>query len=150
MQAAERRIRDEKSCASGPEAQREAEKASKESKVIDLTLDDNEDDHHMYDFDSDSDMVIVVEDIDRKPPSSSTIAGPPPPPAVPQRRSNSNTNNKSNINNDANPSSKTSVRKTDSGPQAQLLVVEWSCRACTLLNPYISLRCEVCDMRRPF
>ncbi|KAF8973488.1 WLM domain-containing protein [Flammula alnicola] len=42
--AAEQRIRDEKSCASGADAQREADKAAKESvenKVIDLTLDDD-------------------------------------------------------------------------------------------------------------
>ena len=150
MQAAERRIRDEKSCASGPEAQREAEKATKESKVIDLTLDDNEDDLIYY-FDSDSDVVIVVEDNHRKPSSSSAIAGPPPP--VPQRRSNpsgssSSNANKPRINYDTKPSSKTPIQKTNPRPQAQL--VEWSCQACTLLNPYISLRCEACDMHRPF
>jgi hypothetical protein len=112
---------------------------------------DDKDDDHMYDFDSDSD-VVIVEDIHRKPPSSSTIAGPAPPPSVPQRRSNasgssSSNTNKSHINYDANPSSKTSIRNTYSRPQAQL--VEWSCQACTLLNPYISLRCEACDMHRP-
>ena len=103
----------------------------------------------MYDFDSDSD-VVIVEDIHRKPTSSSTIAGPP---SVLQRRSNpsassSSNTNKSHIDYDANYSSKTPIRKTNSYPQAEL--VEWSCQACTLLNPYISLRCEVCDMRRPF
>ena len=155
MQAAERRIRDEKSCASGPEAQREAEKATKESEVIDLTLDDNEDDL-IYNFDSDSDVVIVVEDNHRKPPSSSAIATgpppPPPPPPVPQRRPNpsgssSSNANKPRINYDTKPSSKTPIRKTNPRPPSQ---VEWSCQACTLLNPYISLRCEVCNMHRPF
>ncbi|KAG6846042.1 hypothetical protein H0H87_006406 [Tephrocybe sp. NHM501043] len=59
-QAAERRARDEKSCASGALADREAEKAAKDSiedHVIDLTL-------------SDSDPEVVV--VDRKLP----IAGP--------------------------------------------------------------------------
>ena len=152
MQAAERRRRDEKSCASGPEAQREAEKATKESKVIDLTLNDKDDDH-IYDFDSDSDVVIIVEDVHGKASSSSAIGGPPP--QVPQRKSNpsgssssSSNTNKSHVNNGANSSSKTLTQKTNSRPQTQL--EEWSCQACTLLNPYISLRCEVCDMHRPF
>lgn len=122
-------MRDEKSCASGPVAQREAEKAANnsiQSKVIDLTLDDEND--HRQDPGSDS-AVIIVED--GKPPSS--IAGPS---SIPQRISKSN------------PSFKDTIRKTSSRPQAEL--VEWSCQYCTLLNPYIALQCEACDMRRPF
>ena len=63
MQAAEQRIRDEKSCASGALAQREAEKAAKasvESKVIDLTLDDMHD--YIY---SDFDRDIIIDDDDK-------------------------------------------------------------------------------------
>ena len=145
-QAAERRAQDEKSCASGVVAQREAEKAAKESKVIDLTLDDN--DGHMYDFDSDSD-VVIVEDTHRKPPGSSAIVGPS---SVPQSRSKpsgspSSNANKPHINYDTNTSSKTPIQKTSSVSQAKL--VEWSCQACTLLNPYTALQCGACDMRRP-
>jgi hypothetical protein len=61
MQAAEQRARDEKSCASGTLAQREAEKAAKasvESKVIDLTLDDM-DDYIYSDFDQD---IVIIDD----------------------------------------------------------------------------------------
>jgi DNA-dependent metalloprotease WSS1 len=141
-QAAERRVQDEKSCASGLVAQREAEKAAKQSNVIDLTLDDND----MYDFDSDSD-VVIVEDTHRKPPGSSAIVGPS---SVPQSRSNpsgrSNAN-KPHINYHTNTSSKNPIQKTSSLPQAEL--VEWSCQACTLLNPYTALQCGACDMRRP-
>ena len=133
-------MRDEKSCASGPEAQREAEKATKESKIIDLT----EDDGVLYYYDADSDVVIVVdEDIHRKPPSSSATAGPSSS-VNPQRRSDSS-GKFSSITNKLNPFSKTPIRNR---PEAQL--VEWSCQACTLLNPYISLQCEACETHRPF
>lgn len=140
-QAAERRIRDEKSCASGPEAQREAEKATKESQVIDLTLDDMDDDL-LYYFDSDGDVVIVVEDTPRKPPGSSAIAGPSNPQRGSNPRGSSSSSNTNKLNNDAKPSSK--------APRPQAQLAEWSCQACTLLNPYISLRCEICDTDRPF
>jgi len=62
MQAAEQRAGDEKSCASGALAQREAERAAKasvESKVIDLTLDDMND----YTY-SDSDQDITTDDVE--------------------------------------------------------------------------------------
>ncbi|KAF8808015.1 WLM-domain-containing protein [Phlegmacium glaucopus] len=146
-QAAERRARDDKSCASGLVAQREAEKAAKESiesKVIDLTLDDEDD--HMHDSDSSSD-VVIVEDVHREPPSPST---PPGPSSVPQKTSNptgSSTSkaNKVHINRDANPSSKMTIQKTSSRPQGR---PEWSCQACTLLNAYTALQCEACNTHR--
>ena len=138
-------MRDEKSCASGPVAQREAEKAAKESKIIDLTLDDG--DVYLYDFDSNS-HVVIIEGAHRKPHSSSAVAGPS---SVPQRRSNPNGSSLSDANkshtNDVDPSFETPIRKTSSHPQAE--PVEWSCQACTLLNPYTALRCEACDIRKP-
>lgn len=148
--AAEQRARDEKSCGSGPVAQREAEKAARESiesKVIDLTLDDEDD--HMHDSGSDSD-VVVVEDANQKPPrSSGPMAGPSSGPqriANPSGSSSSKTN-KLHINHNPNPSSTNSIEKTSSRPGAG--PVEWSCQACTLINPYTALECEVCNMRRP-
>jgi hypothetical protein len=62
MQAAEQRARDKKSCASGALAQREAEKAAKasvESQVIDLTLDDDMD-NDIY-WDPDEDIITTKE-----------------------------------------------------------------------------------------
>ncbi|KAF9532087.1 WLM domain-containing protein [Crepidotus variabilis] len=69
--AAEQRIKDDRSCASGVSAEKEAEKAANasiESKVIDLTKDDSE---HMgfWPDDSYSD-VIIVDDV--RPPASSS------------------------------------------------------------------------------
>ncbi|KAJ3507915.1 hypothetical protein NLJ89_g6036 [Agrocybe chaxingu] len=62
--AAEQRLRDEKSCASGVVAQREAEKVAKESvesKVIDLTLDDDN-----YAAVESDDNIIIVKDVHPK------------------------------------------------------------------------------------
>jgi DNA-dependent metalloprotease WSS1 len=142
-QAAERRLRDEKSCGSGPAAQREAEKAAKEStesKVIDLTLDDFDD--YMYDLDSDSE-VIIVENVHREPPRSSSAAGSS---SVPQKISNPTGSSSSRTNkySDVNSPFTIPIRKSSSRQP-----VEWSCQACTLSNPYTALQCEACDMRRP-
>ncbi|KAK0208675.1 WLM domain-containing protein [Desarmillaria ectypa] len=77
--AAEQRARDEKACGLGARAEQEAEKAAKESVVIDLTGDD-------YDEDLDPEAVIVEDSREKKPgpskkpilmrnkPSSSSLA----------------------------------------------------------------------------
>ena len=162
---------------SGPVAQREAEKAAKESKVIDLTLDDDDDeeqlqlqvvdlrkkllgpehpDTHINLARTYSDKgkwneadVVIVENVHQKPSSSRAIVGPPS--SVPQKisagSSSSSKANKLHVNRNINPPSKTAIGKSSSRPQAER--VEWSCQACTLLNPYTALQCEACNMRRP-
>uniref|UniRef100_A0A8H7Y6U7 WLM domain-containing protein n=1 Tax=Psilocybe cubensis TaxID=181762 RepID=A0A8H7Y6U7_PSICU len=74
--AAEKRLRDEKSCGTGAEAQREVAKAAKESvtnKVIDLTLDDDMDiEKTEPDSDSNSE-VILVKDLFPRPTTSAAM-----------------------------------------------------------------------------
>ncbi|KZT73223.1 WLM-domain-containing protein [Daedalea quercina L-15889] len=134
-EAAERRARDEKACASGAVAQREAEKAAKESvedKVIDLT----------GGSDSDSDVEIVDG------PSLALVAGP----SKAAKRSLGKTSlpdrKRSRL-------AETALRsagslETDSGvtssPNAS---AEWSCLQCTLANEVQSLQCVACNFARP-
>ena len=100
------------------------------------------------DSDSDSD-VVIVEDVHREHPSPNAIAGPS---SVPRRIPNSTGSSSSKakklyINRDVNPPTTTAMERTSSRPQAKL--EEWSCQACTLLNPNTALQCEACHMRRP-
>ncbi|KAF5312787.1 hypothetical protein D9619_002813 [Psilocybe cf. subviscida] len=73
--AAERRIRDEKSCASGADAEREAAKVAKDSvvnNVIDLTLSSDEEEHDHLD-------IVIVKDIHPRPGPSTKVPARPQP-----------------------------------------------------------------------
>ncbi|PPQ64287.1 hypothetical protein CVT26_002170 [Gymnopilus dilepis] len=154
--AAEQRVRDEKSCASGADAQREAEKAAKqsvESKVIDLTVDDDDDD------------VIVVKDVHpvSRPNPPNTVAGPSKvlqktkePAKIPLASRPINTNRESAA---SPPVVQLTTKPTSiaSNPANKLQVTpkaapagEWSCPTCTLINSPRSLECDACGMRKPY
>lgn len=151
FKAAEKRFRDEKSCASGADAQREADKAAKESvasKVIDLTLDDDSD-IKMAKPDSDSDSeVIIVKDVHPRPtkPPNST-PGP----------SKKNISKVPNV--DKTSSSKSSTTGTgrlvptvsakSKSPRSSV-ATNWSCSVCTLINPASALQCDACATHKPF
>jgi hypothetical protein len=153
MQAAERRARDEKSCASGALAQQEADQAAKasvETKVIDLTLDDDMNDYIYSDFDQD--IIIIDDDSDEGTPRSGRhssagsskgwsctactfinlpiashcemcdLARPKSKVAIPSRNSDS-----------------TPAKNRPSPPS-----VHWSCWKCTLDNAHESWSCTAC------
>ncbi|KZT30932.1 WLM-domain-containing protein [Neolentinus lepideus HHB14362 ss-1] len=122
-EAAERRARDEKACGSGALAQREAEKAAKESienDAIDLTGNDP---------DPESDVILL----DR--PSS--VSGPSKVSVSQQKRKASVTSLKRD-----DTSSHTSA-----GPASKN--DDWGCPACTYLNQPTAFRCAMCDTHRP-
>ncbi|KAJ7492139.1 WLM domain-containing protein [Mycena latifolia] len=150
--AAERRARDEKACGSGELAEREAEKAAKESiehKVVDLTLDSSSDS-------DDSDVIIV----DAPPPAPT--AGPSKL-AIPQsKKVAAATAARPVVRPGLKPSStsgstSSSVRKPTPKPPrsrdrpapAKKPCLEWACRACTLLNGPLVLQCAACLTARP-
>ncbi|KAJ7665209.1 WLM domain-containing protein [Mycena polygramma] len=130
--AAERRARDEKACGSGELAQREADKAAKESiehDAIDLTLDS----------DDDSDVIVVDA------PGPSKVA-------IPQSK-------KVAVSTVARPAPKAPAstlkskpvreRPAPIPPPAKKARSEWSCRTCTLINSAMVLQCDACLTERP-
>ncbi|KAI0260238.1 WLM domain-containing protein [Gloeopeniophorella convolvens] len=125
--AADMRAADEKTCASGTVAQREAEKAARDSHhndAIDLT-------GEFYVFDDDE--IIVIEDdtpSGSRGSSSATSAGHRPHPPK--------------INNDTRPRPppvNAASRPTDPS--------SWTCSTCTLVNESHSLQCDACLAVRP-
>ncbi|KAF9817989.1 hypothetical protein IEO21_03064 [Rhodonia placenta] len=125
-EAAERRARDEKACASGAVAQREAEKAAKESvenKVIDLT---NESDSEHENDTLDGPSKIVAR-------SNGSIPA----------RSAVGSSSRGAASHAAESSSATLVKQATPASQ------QWPCPQCTLLNEPRAQRCEVCDFTRP-
>ncbi|KIM47632.1 hypothetical protein M413DRAFT_439304 [Hebeloma cylindrosporum] len=151
--AAERRIRDDKACGSGVDAQREADKAAKqsiESKVINLTLDSDGDDHHA----SDSDVVIVEDLHPRRKAPPNALAGPSKTKVAVKSKSFSapTAGNHSSSSTMLAPSSSVPAKAAKpkrSVPTRKTGPLEWSCPACTLLNPAHALQCDACQMRRP-
>jgi len=154
--AAEQRARDEKSCASGADAQREADKAAEqsvESKVIDLTGNDSDED------------VIIVKDVHPRPNSSNSVAGPskvapkPKEPAkakAPLSSRSINTNHISTTPSITNSTAKKlstipsdPVQKLRRPPQPNQ-TGEWPCPTCTLVNSTRSMECDACGMHRPY
>jgi len=133
--AAERRIRDEKSCGQGDMAQREADKAAKESienKVIDLTLDD-----------SDNESEVIIVDNDAPVPGPSKIAVQLPKSALPSslpHRPKPSTSAKRDVSNNLPPPINMATKP---------LREEWQCSTCTLINPALSLQCEACLTTKP-
>ncbi|TFK26690.1 WLM-domain-containing protein [Coprinopsis marcescibilis] len=132
--AAERRLRDAKTCGSqqGTDVvQRESDKARKEGKTsdfIDLTMDGE--DHWEPDWNSD-DEVIIVKDVHPSGSNSSTGKG-------------TSSETKVAI---AGPSE--SAQSIRSKPRHAVKPKEWTCQACTLINAANVVQCAVCLMRRP-
>ncbi|KAF8913239.1 WLM domain-containing protein [Gymnopilus junonius] len=152
--AAEQRVRDEKSCASGADAQREADKAAKqsvESKVIDLTGNDSDED------------VITVKDVHLRPSSSNSIAGSSKvapkakePAKAPLSSRSINTSHVPTTTPIMTSTTKkpsflrsNPVQKLQSLPQSNSSG-EWPCPTCTLVNSARSIQCDACSMRRPY
>lgn len=126
--AAELRARDEKACGLGTHAEQEAEKAAKESVVIDLTGDN-------YEEDSDPEVIIVEDSRDQKPGLSKK-------PVPAQTRPSS-----ANLARTGGSSSIAKHRSADS--QASASSDQWSCAVCTLLNAPMVLQCDACLTTRP-
>jgi hypothetical protein len=159
MQAAEQRARDAKSCASGTLAQREAEKAAKasvESKVIDLTLDDMDD--YIY---SDFDQDIVILDDDE---GTSRYRGNSSPESSEGWSCtactfiNSPASSQCDICDSVRPKIKSTERRVappsinssslSAKSQQRSSVTthpDWSCSKCTLDNPYDFWSCAACE-----
>ncbi|KAJ6623161.1 WLM domain-containing protein [Mycena sp. CBHHK59/15] len=142
--AAERRARDEKACGSGELAQREADKAAKESiehKVIDLTLDSDSDDG------ADSDAIIV----------DAPLAAGPSKLAIPHSKqvtlSTALRPGPLRLNNTGPLSSKSSAPRSHAKPypaaSKKVSSAEWTCRMCTLQNAPLALQCDACLSERP-
>jgi len=140
-EAAERRARDAIACGSGELAQREADKASKESiedKAIDLTS-DGEDDiiilDHSPSVPGPSKVTVLQSKKVAKIPKA-TVFKPGRSSAVqsPSLRSRERSAPYS--------TSKTTTPASSAQP-------EWPCPACTLLNKPLTLQCAACFSNRP-
>ncbi|KAJ7508580.1 WLM domain-containing protein [Mycena galericulata] len=141
--AAERRARDEKACGSGELAQKEADKAAKESiehKVdIDLTLD------------SDDDADAIIVDAPSAAPGPSKLAIPHSkklavstvarPVTKPPSRTPAATTVKPKLSRDRPAPYPPPAKKSP--------LTEWTCRTCTLRNPAMALQCDACLAERP-
>ncbi|PCH34069.1 WLM-domain-containing protein [Wolfiporia cocos MD-104 SS10] len=131
-EAAERRARDEKACASGAVAQREAEKAAKESvedEVIDLT--------HC----SDSEPEVVVLDH----PSSAAVK-----PAHGMRPSSNGARRDKSMSAQSAPQGQTISRSNNSASTSHTPGSEpWSCPRCTLINERDAMQCAACEYVTP-
>ncbi|KAH9837355.1 WLM-domain-containing protein [Rhodofomes roseus] len=136
-EAAERRARDEKACASGAVAQKEVEKAAKESiedRVIDLTASDS---------DPDSDVEIV----------DGPIAGPSKVVASTTKAANAARTPSGRTSTTTTKRSRPIVFTPSATPASGIAVdassTKWSCTQCTLVNEAEASRCAVCDFARP-
>ncbi|KIK70539.1 hypothetical protein GYMLUDRAFT_279618 [Collybiopsis luxurians FD-317 M1] len=131
--AAERRLFDEKSCHTGDVAQREAEKAARDSErvenVIDLTTDDYEPE------------VIVVDNDPSVPGPSKIVLQLSKPEISPPRKPSIASTSASRLASRIPPPAVNMATK----PVRQ----EWVCSVCTLINPAMSLQCEACLTSRP-
>ncbi|KAL1408383.1 hypothetical protein Q8F55_005195 [Vanrija albida] len=143
-EAAERRLRDDKSCATHGEHAREVEeevrKAQAESEGIDAseleTLAGDSDGPDMIDLTGSSDD----EASRKRPPSPGPAPRPrPPPPRVAKPPAS---------NGPAKPAQKPGPKPVPPKP-APPPHSEWSCTVCTLINPMSRAACDACASPRP-
>lgn len=132
VQAAERRIRDDKACGAADtghanEVEVEVRKAAEESvgiDVIDLTGDDEEENKGGIASEAISPVTAVK--------TSSAVVEPKRQPADKAKRQGSATS-----------------RPSPHRPPPAKMPSEWSCPTCTLLNPISARNCEACNTSRP-
>ncbi|KAJ2934341.1 hypothetical protein H1R20_g2788, partial [Candolleomyces eurysporus] len=173
-QAAERRLRDSKTCGSqqgSDYVQRESEKASREgikNEVIDLTMpDDSELWEPDWISDPESDEIIILEDVQPAPPKAgpsrltttntqTTRAAEPKRPVMtkkpPNRVNMAKPTTSASTSASAASSSSSAPYSKLSRPQRaaqKSAAKEWACEACTLVNQPFALQCDACGMRRP-
>ncbi|KAF9785709.1 WLM domain-containing protein [Thelephora terrestris] len=129
LKAAERRKRDNTACASGADAQREAEKAAKESvqsNATDLTLDL-----------SDEEIQIIEK-------TSAASAGPSrltPSSRLEPTAQTSNWNSRPvDVPRPSTPNSQITAGPVRPDPMAP----PWTCETCTLINQPLALACDAC------
>jgi len=151
-QAAERRMKDDKSCHTAhPDVQAEVKKAEQESEGVDADQLDNA---------SPSGSPSTSDQLEKAGPSripatstsSSTplgVASRPPKLSTPAKSTPS-----SNPSSSARPIPKSIPKSeiidlTDDDPHHTPVSTEWSCPTCTLLNPVSSRTCEACTTHNP-
>ena len=149
-QAAERRTRDELSCASGAEAQREAEKAAAESapsEVIDLTTDTDSDIVILDEPLSSGVMAKVATRMPRAPVRTPPAARTPMKGSLPGSRRSYSRVRPPKV---ATPPPSGAATPTTS--RASPLPMDndpWVCPRCTLENEPRTLQCVACLLIRP-
>lgn len=159
FQAAERRIRDDKACGSGDVAQREAEKAARESiqdEVIDLTA-DSDDDVIILDEPAPAGAVTKVVESSPKaaskstsrPPSSSSKSPSRSPVGYRTRRPPSTVRTTPIPRVTTPPPSPLARSGSTANHHAFTEDDTWACPRCTLINESISLQCSACLLVRP-
>lgn len=128
LQAAERRLRDQKACGQGEMAEREAEKAFNESTidVIDLTSDNDSD--GAAEITSGPSNIATSLPKHKKPWKEESLPEP-----TDRKRQKASTN----------------PRRITSNPPSQLEADRWACVACTLINEALALQCVACLSLKP-
>ncbi|KAI0347974.1 WLM-domain-containing protein [Trametopsis cervina] len=154
VQAAERRIRDEKACASGDIAQHEADKAARESvqdHIIDLT------------GDSDTEVLIVDEKlstgentkvaVERSRKSRSATPASPSPrgssPGYQPKRPSSRIRTTPLPRQKTPPPSPMVLTASSDSHGTWRAKESWECPRCTLVNEPLTLQCAACAWVRP-
>ncbi|KAI0684766.1 WLM domain-containing protein [Cytidiella melzeri] len=149
--AAERRILDEKACASGDVANREAEKAARESiqdEVIDLTADDDTEVIIVDEKLPSGDTSKVAMEQSRKSRSTSKGTSRSSSPAYQSKRPMSRLRTMP-MPRQKTPPSSPMVSSTADSHGTWRTNGSWECSRCTLVNDPLTLQCAACTLIRP-